>query len=131
MGQRWASFTPAQQKKFSDAFADLLLTTYLGKIEGYNGEKVTYTGERSNAAGNRVEVSSDITMKDGKKTPVSYRMMSKNGHWCVYDVLIEGVSLVKNYRTQFQDILTTASPDELTTRIKTKALEARNGNAAK
>lgn len=46
-------------------------------------------------------------------------------------MLIEGVSLVKNYRTQFQDILTTASPDELTTRIKTKALEARNGNAAK
>lgn len=131
VGQRWASFTPAQQKKFSDAFADLLLTTYLGKIDGYNGEKVTYTGERSNAAGNRVEVSSDITMKDGKKTPVSYRMMNKNGHWCVYDVLIEGVSLVKNYRTQFQDILTTASPDELTTRVKTKALEARNGNAAK
>ena len=58
-------------------------------------------------------------------------MMNKNGHWCVYDVLIEGVSLVKNYRTQFQDILTTASPDELTTRVKTKALEARNGNAAK
>ena len=120
VGQRWASFTPAQQKKFSDAFADLLLTTYLGKIDGYNGEKITYTGERANSAGNRVEVSSDITMKDGKKTPVSYRMMNKNGHWCV-----------KNYRTQFQDILTSASPEELTTRVKTKALEARNGNAAK
>ena len=131
VGQRWGTFSPQQQKKFSDAFAELLLCTYLGKIDGYNGEKVVFVGERANQAGDRVEQKTLLTMKDGKKIPVDYRMMPKNGGWCVYDVIVEGVSLVKNYRTQFQDILTTASPDELTTRVKTKALEARNGNAAK
>ena len=131
VGQRWSTFTPQQQKKFSDAFAELLLCTYLGKIDGYNGEKVAFVGERANQAGDRVEQKTLLTMKDGKKIPVDYRMMPKNGGWCVYDVIVEGVSLVKNYRTQFQDILQTSSPDELTARVKTKALEARNAGNAK
>lgn len=131
VGQRWKTFTPAQQKNFSDAFADLLLTTYLSKIDGYNGEKMTFTGERANANGTRIEQNTELTMKDGKVIPVSYRMLPKNGHWYVYDVLVEGVSLVKNYRTQFQDILNTASPDELITRVKTKAIEASNGNVSR
>ena len=113
------------------AFAELLLCTYLGKIDGYNGEKVAFVRERANQAGDRVEQQTLLTMKDGKKIPVDYRMLPKNGGWCVYDVVVEGVSLVKNYRTQFQDILQTSSPDELTARVKTKALEARNAGNAK
>ena len=62
---------------------------------------------------------------------LKFVVMPKNGGWCVYDVIVEGVSLVKNYRTQFQDILQTSSPDELTARVKTKALEARNASNAK
>lgn len=123
VGPRWKKFNPAQKKNFEDAFAQLLLNTYLNRVNGYNGETVNYTGETVSPDGDKVEVKTIITMQDGKKTPVSYRMLFKNGKWCVYDVIIENISLVKNYRTQFQDILNTASPEELTARVKAKAAE--------
>lgn len=123
-GQRWRSFTPDQRHRFAEAFAKLLLNTYLGQLKGYNGEQVVYTGERSSSSG-KVEQETQISLKDGRTIPVNYRMMPKNGTWVVYDVLVEGVSLVKNYRTQFQDILQTASPDDLIARIEAKANEPR------
>ena len=129
VGPRWHTFTPEQKKAFSDAFADLLISTYVNKIDGYNGEQVLYTGEVASAKGDRVEVRSVITMKDGKKVPVAYRMLPKNGKWMVYDVLIENISLVKNYRTQFQDILNTDSPENLIARIKAKAVEVQQEHA--
>lgn len=125
VGARWRSFNADQQKRFSDAFADLLISTYVNKIDGYNGEQVAYTGEVSSPAGDRTEVRSVITMKDGKKVPVAYRMLPKEGGWRVYDVLIENISLVKNYRTQFQDILNSGSPDQLIARVRAKAQEVR------
>ena len=128
VGPRWSTFTPAQQQQFSDAFAELLLNTYLSKIDGYNGEQVVYTGEVSSPKGDRTEVRTVITMKDSKKVPVAYRMLPKDGTWFVYDVLIENISLVKNYRTQFQDILNSGSPDQLIARVKAKAQEVRQGN---
>lgn len=129
VGLRWRSFTPQQQKRFSDAFADLLISTYVNKIDGYNGEQVVYTGEISSAAGDRTEVRTVITMRDGKKVPVAYRMLPKDSGWRVYDVLIENISLVKNYRTQFQDILNSASPDQLIERVRVKAQEVRQQDA--
>ena len=128
VGPRWSTFSPAQQQQFSDAFAELLLNTYLSKIDGYNGEQVVYTGEVSSPKGDRTEVRTVITMKDSKKVPVAYRMLPKDGTWFVYDVLIENISLVKNYRTQFQDILNSGSPDQLIARVKAKAQEVRQGN---
>lgn len=128
VGPRWRSFSPVQQQQFSDAFAELLMNTYLSKIDGYNGERVEYTGEVSSPKGDRAEVRTVITMKDAKKVPVAYRMLPKNGTWLVYDVLIENISLVKNYRTQFQDILNNGSPDQLIARVKAKAQEVRQGN---
>ena len=129
VGPRWSTFTPAQQQQFSDAFAELLLNTYLSKIDGYNGEQVVYTGEVSSPKGDRTEVRTVITMKDSKKVPVAYRMLPKDGTWFVYDVLIENISLVKNYRTQFQDILNTDSPENLIARIKAKAVEVQQEHA--
>ena len=128
VGPRWSTFTPAQQQQFSDAFAELLLNTYLSKIDGYNGEQVVYTGEVSSPKGDRTEVRTVITMKDSKKVPVAYRMLPKDGTWFVYDVLIENISLVKNYRTQFQDILNSGSPDQLIAKVKAKAQEVRQAN---
>lgn len=127
VGPRWKTFSPDQQRAFADAFADLLLNTYLSKIDGYNGEQVAYTGEVSDARGN-TEVRTLVTMKDGKKVPVAYRMLNKNGNWRVYDVLIENISLVRNYRTQFQDILQSGSPDALIARVRQKVAEVRQGN---
>jgi len=128
VGPRWRSFSPVQQQQFSDAFAELLMNTYLSKIDGYNGEQVEYTGEVLSPKGDRAEVRTLITMKDSKKVPVAYRMLPKNGTWLVYDVLIENISLVKNYRTQFQDILNNGSPDQLIARVKGKAQEVRQNN---
>ncbi|WP_303928830.1 phospholipid-binding protein MlaC, partial [Desulfovibrio piger] len=97
----------------------------LNKVDGYNGEQVAYTGEIANAARTRVEVRTEITMKDGTRVPVAYRMMAKDNSWRVYDIIVENLSLVKNYRTQFQDILTSGTPDELIARVRAKADEVR------
>lgn len=126
VGPRWRSFNETQKRDFSNAFADLLLNTYLNRINGYNGETVAYTGETASPAGDKVEVKTVIALRDGKKVPVSYRMLDKNGHWRVYDVIIENISLVRNYRTQFQDILNTASPEELIARVREKAAQIAN-----
>lgn len=131
VGPRWRSFSTEEKKKFSDAFANLLFNTYLNKITGYNGEVVTYTGDVASPEGDKVEVRTVITMKDGKKTPVFYRMLYKDGSWRVYDVIIENISLVKNYRTQFQDILNTATPDQLIARVQAKAKEITSQGVAK
>ncbi|MEI3479767.1 MAG: ABC transporter substrate-binding protein [Bilophila sp.] len=105
MGRNWPTFSEAQKQRFDTAFANLLLITYLDKVQGYNGEKIAYTGEVMSSKGDRAEIQTVVTLSDGKAVPVAYRMMLKNGRWVVYDVLIENVSLIKNYRSQFQDVL--------------------------
>ena len=124
VGARWKTFSPAQQQAFSEAFANLLIPTYVNKIDGYNGEQVAYLGEASSSDGSKVEIRTEVSLKDGRKIPVAYRMLQKNGKWWVYDVLVENLSLVKNYRTQFQDILSNGAPDELIARVQAKAKEA-------
>ena len=128
VGAAWNKFSPDQKKRFIDVFTTLLRESSLAKLDGYNGEQVVYTGEVTSPKGDRTEVRTVITMKDSKKVPVAYRMLPKDGTWFVYDVLIENISLVKNYRTQFQDILNTGSPDQLIARVKAKAQEVRQGN---
>ncbi|MDO5537855.1 MAG: ABC transporter substrate-binding protein [Desulfovibrionaceae bacterium] len=130
VGQRWQTFTDAQQQDFTDAFASLLFSTYLSQIDGYNGEEVRYTGVRSNPEGTRVEVATELTNQNGRVIPIAYRLMPKNGTWVVYDVFVEGVSLVRNYRTQFQDILSKSNPDSLIVRVRERAMEvAADGTA--
>lgn len=123
VGPRWREFTPDQKTRFSNAFADLLFNTYLNKINGYNGEQVNYTGIMASKDGKLVEVRTEITMRSGKKTPVFYRMSYKNGQWRVYDVIIENISLVNNYRSQFKDILNTDTPDQLIAQVEAKVRE--------
>ena len=125
VGVPWRQFTPEQKKSFSTAFADLMISTYLDKVSGYNGERIQYVGEIASPSGDRVEVRTVLTLKDNKAVPVAYRMLPKNASWKVYDVLIENLSLVKNYRTQFQDILSKGTPAELTSRVSQKAQEVR------
>lgn len=121
VGMPWRTFTPAQQSEFTSAFSDLMFSTYLDKVNGYNGERVAYVGETSNPAGDRVEVRTVMTLKDGKSIPIDYRMLPKAGTWRIYDVLVEGISLIKNYRTQFQDILSKGTPEDLIARVRERA----------
>ena len=125
VGPRWHAFTPEQRRNFSEAFASLLKATYLDRIDGYNGEKVAYLGEQISSKGDRVEVRTTLNMKGNKVVPVNYRMLPKDGAWVVYDVIIENISLVMNYRTQFQELLLKGSPEALISRILEQAHTTR------
>ncbi len=119
LGPHWNARTPQQQQEFVKLFADLLDKAYISKIDLYQGERVHYTGETVN--GDEATVKTMIaTKKGGSDIPVDYRMHMKNGRWLVYDVIIEGVSLVSNYRTQFNKIVQTESYDALVQRLRAK-----------
>ena len=125
VGPTWRQFTPEQKQEFKTAFTDLLRNTYIDTLDEYNGQKVRFTGEVSGGNGKRVEVQMEF-LADQKVYPVAFRMLEKNNRWVVYDVLIEGISMIKNYRDQFRDILTKNNPQELIDRVKAKAEEQKN-----
>ena len=118
LAQHWQPLTEAQRHEFVGLFADLLERSYISKIETYGGEKIQYTGERMD--GDYATVSTRIVTKNGTEVPVDYRMVKRTDHWLVYDVSIEGVSLVSSYRTQFNKIIQTSSYNELVTKLRTK-----------
>jgi phospholipid transport system substrate-binding protein len=118
LGPHWNSRTPQQQQEFVKLFSELLDRSYTSKIDLYQGERVQYTGETTD--GNEATVKTLIAAKNNTDIPVDYRMHLKNGRWAVYDVIIEGVSLVSNYRTQFNKIIQTESYDVLVQRLRAK-----------
>src|SRR5262245_20924674 len=120
LGPHWNGRTPEQQQEFVKLFADILDRSYISKIDLYQGERVQYTGETVD--GNEATVKTMIAAKQGSDIPVDYRMHLKNGRWLVYDVIIEGVSLVSNYRTQFNKIIQTESYDALVQRLRAKEM---------
>lgn len=126
VGAAWHKFTPDQQKRFINAFTTLLRETYLEKLDGYNGETVTYLSETASQKGDKVEINTSVTIR-GKPVPVAYRMLKKN-QWEVYDVIIEGVSMVQNYRSQFQQLLISGDVEKLIEQVRVKAEEVRAHN---
>lgn len=124
VGPSWRKFTPEQKEAFKTAFTDLLRNTYVDTLDEYNGEKVEFTGETSSNKGKRVEIQMNFLAK--QVHPVAFRMLEKNNRWVVYDVLIEGISMIKNYRDQFRDILSKGDPQSLIERVKAKAEEQKN-----
>ena len=118
MARHWQPLSEAQKNEFVGLFADLLERSYISKIETYGGEKIQYTAER--ADGDFATVSTRIVTKNGTEVPVDYRMIKRADRWLVYDVSIEGVSLVSNYRTQFNKIIQTTSYNELISKLRNK-----------
>jgi phospholipid transport system substrate-binding protein len=118
MARHWQPLSEAQRTEFIGLFADLLERSYISKIETYGGEKIQYTAER--ADGEFATVSTRIVTKNGTEVPVDYRMIKRADRWLVYDVSIEGVSLVSNYRTQFNKIIQTTSYNELVSKLRNK-----------
>jgi phospholipid transport system substrate-binding protein len=118
LGRHWAGRTDAEHEEFVGLFADLLERSYISKIDTYGGEKIAYAGERTE--GDIAVVSTKIIGKSGTEVPIDYRMLKKGDRWLVYDVSIEGVSLVSNYRTQFNKIIQTSSYAELIKKMKSK-----------
>ncbi|MFZ5996096.1 MAG: MlaC/ttg2D family ABC transporter substrate-binding protein [Nitrospirota bacterium] len=113
----WRKRTPEEKKEFVMLYSDLLERAYIKKIENYTDEKVLYTGE--SVEGDYAVVRTKIVRK-GVETPIDYRLLRKNTQWEVYDVIIEGVSLVNNYRKQFNQIINSRSYEELVRRLKSK-----------
>jgi len=118
LARHWRERTPAEKKEFMELFEDLLEKTYIDRVEGYSGEKVVYEGER--VEGNYALVKVDIMTKQQTKIPVLYRLKKKKAGWLVYDLSIEGVSLVNNYRTQFNSIIMRSSFKNLIEKLKEK-----------
>ena len=118
MARHWQPLSEPQRTEFVGLFADLLERSYISKIETYGGEKIQYTAER--AEGEFATVSTRIITKNGTEVPVDYRMIKRADRWLVYDVSIEGVSLVSNYRTQFNKIIQTTSYNELVSKLRNK-----------
>ena len=116
--RNWKKFTPAQQKEFVDLFEQVLEKAYLDKILDYSNEKVVFYKETM-IPDDKAEVQSKIVTAS-KEIPIFYRMILKNGKWKVYDVVVENVSLVQNYRTQFNDILSSGTPEQLLETLRKK-----------
>lgn len=118
LGQNWDKFNPDQQKEFIKLYKSLLEETYSEKVTSYTDEKIVIKKEVS-LSEKTVEVQTTIITKTSEVL-IYYRLMEKNGNWKVYDVVIEGVSLVSNYRTQFREILASKTPEALLDILRNK-----------
>ena len=119
LGKHWKDRTAAEKKHFAELFATLLENSYAGKIESYNNEKIVYIKEVS-VDDEHVEVKSKVVTAARDEFTLDYRMFKHDGKWMVYDVVIEGVSLVNNYYSQFNKIITANGYDKLVKKLQSK-----------
>jgi phospholipid transport system substrate-binding protein len=127
LGRHWQGRTPAERDEFVQLFSDLLERSYISKIETYGGEKILYNSD--SVEGDQAKVQTKLVAKGGSEIPIEYRMHKAGDRWLVYDVVIEGVSLVANYRTQFNKIIQTSSFKELMNKMKNKQQELMTGQS--
>jgi phospholipid transport system substrate-binding protein len=119
LGMHWRERTPAEREEFVGLFADLLERSYMSKIELYEGERIGYVGDTID--GDQAIVRTKLVNKHGGEMAVNYKMVRGEGErWKVYDVEIEGVSLVANYRTQFNSLLRRSTYPELVRALRAK-----------
>jgi len=128
LGRHWAARTQAERDEFVKLFGDLLERSYISKIELYGGEKIQYLNDK--VEGDQASVMSKLLTKTNTEVPIEYRMLKKGDRWLVYDVIIEGVSLVSNYRTQFNKIIQTSSYAELVKKMKSRQEEMGSATEA-
>jgi phospholipid transport system substrate-binding protein len=126
LARNWKSFSPQEQVQFVDVFADHLSNSYMDKIQGeYKGETIVFLNQELVADGKALVTTK--VQRQPSDISVDYSMLLVDNQWRVYDVNIEGVSLIKNYRTQFDQILAKESPAQLIERLK-KKVEVKIGN---
>jgi phospholipid transport system substrate-binding protein len=122
LAQNWHKFNQEQQKEFIELYKSILEDAYVDKIITYTDEKVMFNKENP-LTEKTVEVQTTIVTKKAD-IPIYYRVIQKEGSWRVYDVVIEGVSLISNYRTQFKEILANKSPETLLDTLRKKVGKA-------
>ena len=119
LGAQWRRIGPQQQKEFVALFTKLLEKTYADQIDLYDGQKVVYTGETADQ--DYAEVGTKVVTKKGDAFSVDYKLHHPDGKWRIYDVVAENISLVNNYRSQFNRVIVNSSFEELVKRMKEKA----------
>jgi phospholipid transport system substrate-binding protein len=125
LGADWRRRTPEEQKEFVMLFTDLLENSYIDRIEAYNDEKFVYVREKRDE--DFAQVDSKILTGKGEEFSITYKLHLVKGEWKVYDVVLENISLVNNYRSQFTRIITNASYEELVRRLREKAELMKSG----
>jgi len=118
LGAHWNQLNETQRHEFVVLFQQLLLRTYTGRIEAYSGEQTQYFGERHES--DYAEVRTKLIARKGE-LPVDYRLLSNSGEWRVYDIVVDGISMVSNYRAQFTKIIRTSSYEDLVEKMKSKS----------
>ena len=117
LGRTWREINEQERKEFTELMTDFLKNVYIGKLEAYSGQTVEFSGEV--VKGERAQVSTNL-VNEGVKIPVHYIMRNNGSRWMVYDINIEGVSLVRNYQEQFKSILRTEKYEGLVQVLKEK-----------
>jgi len=118
LARHWAQRTDEEKREFVSLFSDLLERTYMDKVDDYSGEQVLYQGETVD--GDYGVVSVTVVTTTDVEIPVEYRVKRRGNGWFIYDISIEGVSLVNNYRTQFNSIILKSSYKKLVKKLKAK-----------
>jgi phospholipid transport system substrate-binding protein len=123
LARHWQSRSEEERAEFVQVFTDLVNRAYITQLERYSGESIRYISERID--GDLGAVSTRFVTRQGREIPVDYRAISRDGRWRVYDVSVQGVSLVNNYRSQFDRVIRDSSYSELVQRIKDKDVASR------
>jgi phospholipid transport system substrate-binding protein len=118
LGPHWNARTPEERRQFVQLFADLLERSYLSRVESGRGGTVLYTAE--SVSGEEATVRTKIITPQRTEVPVDYRMLRRDNRWQVYDVNIEGVSLISNYRSQFNSVIQSSGYAALVERLRSK-----------
>ncbi len=122
LSRNWKKFNAEQKKEFVKLYRDILEQAYMDRIMAYTDEQVLFDKETM-LSERKAEVQTRILTKSAE-IPINYRVYLKDGQWKVYDVIIEGISLIKNYRTQFREILANNPPEEVLKILRKKVSEA-------
>jgi len=118
LGGAWTQASPAEREEFVRLFTTLIATAYMGKIEQYAGEPITYVGERVN--GDEAAVQSRVVTPKGSEVGIEYRMYRADGRWTVYDIYVDGISLIGSYKAQFNRIIQRGSFADLLKQLRLK-----------
>jgi phospholipid transport system substrate-binding protein len=118
LGPHWARRTPEEQREFVKLFAELLGRSYTDKIESYSNQNVVYTQEVEDK--NFAEVDTTIVSDKQERVSINYKLHSVDKEWRVYDLVIEDISIINNYRSQFNRVIARSSFEELVRMLKEK-----------
>jgi phospholipid transport system substrate-binding protein len=121
LGAQWQRRSADEQREFVKLFTELMENGYASNLEGYDGEKVIVAGEKQD--GEFAEVDTKVISKKGEEIVINYKLRQTGGNWKVYDVVIENISLVSNYRSQFNRVIAQSSFDELMRRMRNKQFD--------